>query len=155
MNRQNDQPNWSLAECAKAVEASEADPDWWVPATDAEKKKAQAVCKRCPIKRQCWRYAYENGYWGVWGGRLRGYNVEKAPPTQPARELGDYSNPPPAPRAPRGEYSDYNNWVRELYYSVMFMTQAGQSVAQIADALGVTPKTVSRHRAKMRGEAAA
>lgn len=39
-------------------------------ATELALKKGKEVCKRCPVKAECYQTAkeWEGGTWGVWGG---------------------------------------------------------------------------------------
>jgi WhiB family redox-sensing transcriptional regulator len=50
------------------------DPDLFFPIGDSgpallQIDEAKAVCRRCPVTEQCWRWALESGQdFGVWGG---------------------------------------------------------------------------------------
>ena len=69
-------PDWSQAECAKAVEAGTADPDDWFTEDAKTRDFAHSICRGCPIKKDCLAYAKEEQLVGYWGGRLLGYKLE-------------------------------------------------------------------------------
>jgi transcription factor WhiB len=46
-----------------------ADPALFFPDTEAEAARAAAICRGCPVRRQCLEQAIANGeVWGIWGG---------------------------------------------------------------------------------------
>lgn len=58
-------PNWHAdAECRDAP-----DPDLWFPSARESSAPAKAVCRSCPVVRECLRWALETDQTdGVWGG---------------------------------------------------------------------------------------
>ena len=75
-------PGWeNRAACRAAVEAGEAEPDWWFPTRDGpgahpegvreQTDAAIAICKSCPVRFECLGLAFSLGRvgaFGVWGG---------------------------------------------------------------------------------------
>lgn len=44
--------------------------DWFAEAGSSAAKNAQAICRTCPVARECLRAALVNGEeYGIWGGR--------------------------------------------------------------------------------------
>lgn len=64
--------NWrARAACRAAIDAGEADANWWFPENDRysqrSAEKAKAICDPCPVKQRC----LEEGFGerdGIWGG---------------------------------------------------------------------------------------
>jgi WhiB family redox-sensing transcriptional regulator len=57
---------------------SDKDPELFFPLDKqtGEIKKAKAVCAGCPVKKDCLRFALNNGEQGVWGGTTESERVE-------------------------------------------------------------------------------
>lgn len=54
-----------------AVCAGHPDPDLWFPRNEQTERRRQAVaiCRTCPVTRQCLAYALANNFEeGIWGG---------------------------------------------------------------------------------------
>jgi WhiB family redox-sensing transcriptional regulator len=53
-----------------AASCATADPEAWFPEPGGhDGEMAKAVCRSCPVKRECLEYAMaRNEQWGVWGG---------------------------------------------------------------------------------------
>jgi WhiB family transcriptional regulator, redox-sensing transcriptional regulator len=60
------QVDWSQAECEGAGL------DRFFSDDREHKREAKALCKQCPIQRDCLRYATVAGEVGVWGGMTDG-----------------------------------------------------------------------------------
>lgn len=52
----------------KRARCLEMDPQVFFPSDSDGVLMAKKICERCPVKRQCLEYAFENGLYGVWGG---------------------------------------------------------------------------------------
>ena len=60
--------------CATRVRDGSCDQEWWHPETGDGRmwvSRAIAVCRACPVIRDCARYASDNRLIGVWGGIVR------------------------------------------------------------------------------------
>jgi WhiB family redox-sensing transcriptional regulator len=57
-------PNWmTFALC------QEVDPEKWFPERGASVRDAKRICRDCPVRAQCLRYALDHDErFGVWGG---------------------------------------------------------------------------------------
>ena len=90
--------NWDIAECRgmytdlfyRVEEERNVDAYFYINAV-------REVCARCPLWEQCFKYAYENERYGVWGGmtsleRASFYLPEKYPIQQQRalRSLSDF-----------------------------------------------------------------
>jgi hypothetical protein len=92
--------------------------------------RALAACEACALRRECLAYALTHRVLGVWGGtthsareRLRDEHGIEAEPV----ELSD------------------TDTRRDL---TAVLDRGGASAADVALAVGVTPRTVQRHRAR-------
>ena len=48
---------------------AQVDPDEWYPEKGGSILKAKTICRRCPVREPCLRYAMDSGeIHGVWGG---------------------------------------------------------------------------------------
>lgn len=103
--------------------------------------EARRVCHGCPVQNACLEYAIENPQYGIWGGTSR---KERA---QIARERGLAYN---VNRTAQVLGGSTNNKT-----AVERLTAKGWSSGQIAEHLGITPRTVTRHRTGNWGQAAA
>jgi hypothetical protein len=46
-----------------------ADPELFFPSPGDEGAEAQAICRECPIRSECYTLAAQRGErWGIWGG---------------------------------------------------------------------------------------
>lgn len=90
---------------------------------------AQQICMPCPFKADCLRFALDNDVEGVWGGT--GQN-ERARMRARRRR-----------KATNGPSDDRRRQVAAL-------TAAGKTCAEIAQAIGVTPRSVERLRRDVR-----
>lgn len=42
---------------------------WFFPVTDEAERRAVALCRQCPVRDACLRFAVEHEQWhGIWGG---------------------------------------------------------------------------------------
>lgn len=90
---------------------------------------ARAVCGRCPVQEQCLAWALSHGEReGVWGGLT--------PRQRAARP--DYKVAPPALT------------VEERRQAIRYYTRRGESAERIADRLGLSARTVIRHRGRLK-----
>lgn len=52
-----------------AALCAQVDPDRWFPAKGETAADVKAICRQCPVRRDCLEYAVVNNeIWGVWGG---------------------------------------------------------------------------------------
>ena len=67
-------PRWtSQAACAGLAPLHDCQfSDEPTAAWRARYREARAVCRGCPVRRECAEFAEENRLHGVWGGRVRG-----------------------------------------------------------------------------------
>jgi hypothetical protein len=66
-------PGWPRAAAAAPLPpgaaCAGADPDLFFPSDEESGAKAKAICRRCPIRRQCYELARARREpWGIWGG---------------------------------------------------------------------------------------
>ena len=48
---------------------AEIDTEPWFPEQSRQGDYAKSICKSCPVRLDCYRYAVENQEeWGIWGG---------------------------------------------------------------------------------------
>jgi len=67
-------PEWfELADCAKPY----VDRDLWYSEKPSERKEAVEICKQCPVHELCEEYGSDEK-WGIWGGKDRGSDFERA-----------------------------------------------------------------------------
>jgi WhiB family redox-sensing transcriptional regulator len=60
-----DNPEWQK----RAACRSTRNPEKWFPDRGGDVEPAKAVCRRCPVRNECRRFALANKFvWGVWGG---------------------------------------------------------------------------------------
>lgn len=57
--------------CGALVAAGEAEPDEWYPTSEGsdrpEVKKPKRVCRECPVRAECLRWALKHDEKGIWG----------------------------------------------------------------------------------------
>lgn len=112
------------------------DPDSFYPEPGpglmADIAAAKRVCARCPVRRDCLRYALDHGEReGIWGGLSPSERRRLAAARRTVR-----FRPGSRPQVSDDE--------------VARMTRAGKTAREIACALGTTPRTVVRARARIR-----
>lgn len=60
-----DHPDWQK----RAACRTSRTPEKWFPERGQDAEPAKAVCRRCPVRGECRRFALANRFmWGVWGG---------------------------------------------------------------------------------------
>lgn len=106
------------------------DPELWYPEDwdTSSKLKAKKICSGCPVRQECREFALGDpaGEWGLWGGQSARTRMNIR------REQG---------RRIRCERAD------ERHATIRQMAADGMSVPDIAEAMGVTKRTVHRARA--------
>jgi WhiB family redox-sensing transcriptional regulator len=100
-------------------------PELFFPITDDVSADAVRICRDCPVRVDCLRWAIRNDEHGVWGGSSRAQRlrlVEQAPRQQRIHLAGGQT-------------------LRERADDLW---QAGLDVDQVAVILGVTPRATRR-----------
>lgn len=98
LNRTAPAPNRDWADLGRCATA---DPELFFPQPGADSTVARAICRTCPVRRQCLEYALVTGQrHGIWGGmtesqrrRLRRHHPAAGTPmadeVEPADEAAD------------------------------------------------------------------
>ncbi len=125
--------------------ATDPNPDRWVdmppvsirgrnnPAYDARLRELKDLCQACPVRGLCLREAIRTDVIGVFGGTDE---FERA-------DLRERFGVPQPPLMPFPE-TETDERLQRQRFEIQRLKRARKSNAEIADALGVTPMTVSR-----------
>lgn len=140
---------------------SNYNPEWWYESIDgvnesreqrfARHHRARTICKTCPIKTQCLEQGIKGGEWGVWGGELLYGRTDKGPvgPVRRCRNCGTELLPNQRSVcsrvcAARVAGANQNRGPRIDVNKVRDMHEAGKTVHEIAEYMGVAPSSLSR-----------
>jgi hypothetical protein len=128
-----------IVEWSKAGPCRRRDPDLWF-VNNPSLARARQLCRGCPILRPCGEYALRLDVHGVWGGTTRQYrlSLQKQRGITPTPIIARASQLREAPRA------------LALLAESESLMQAGLTLAQAAEHLGVTAGLLKAARARAR-----
>lgn len=139
-------PSWNVPTFSAPALCAETDPEAFFPDKGGSVKDAKRLCGACPAQEECLQWALDNDErFGVWGGlsererrRLRRTQAARRAAQEPATVVAPHRRPPRT--APRP-------WTtQEARDAIRALTARGFSAKEIARELGISDRTVHRHR---------
>lgn len=121
-----DRPAW-YADAACVGE----DPELFFPERGEETLQAKIICFGCPVRAECQEHGIRHEHIGIWGG------LSERERRRRRKQLGIESDP---------VWSEQ----QELIDEIDTRSRGGASAAELAQSLGISRRTVVRHRSRAR-----